>query len=251
VRSTNAHTHALARADSPPAQLQQCGNLPAGRPDGASEATGEGKGILLGPFAARVFELDAEIRTLIGTRDGLSAQVVGDIRALWKSDWVDRGKKTANFGELRETDDMPAVLIEIAFHDTRTPDNDFLHEDEFRRDVARALAKGIAAFLNVPESTVYGVSTFYAQFKLTPLGRKIVKICRGTACHVRGGAKILEEVEKQLGIKAGETTDDLEYTLETIACFGSCALAPVMVIDDVVHGRVTTSKVKSIIAGTE
>ena len=109
----------------------------------------------------------------------------------------------------------------------------------------------IARFLHVPESTVYGVSTFYAQFKLTPLGRQIVRICRGTACHVRGGAKILEEVEKQLGIKAGETTEDLEYTLETIACFGSCALAPVMVIDKDVHGRMTTSKVKSVLSGTE
>ena len=109
----------------------------------------------------------------------------------------------------------------------------------------------IAKFLRVPESSVYGVSTFYAQFKLTPIGRKIVKICRGTACHVRGGAKILEETEKQLGIKDGETTEDLEWTLETIACFGSCALAPVMVIDKDVYGRVTTKKVKDILAGTE
>jgi len=104
--------------------------------------------------------------------------------------------------------------------------------------------KEIARFLKVPESTVYGVATFYAQFKLTPLGRKIVRICRGTACHVRGGVKILEETEKQLGIKAGETTADMEWTLETSACFGSCALAPVMVIDDNVHGRMTTKKVK-------
>lgn len=109
----------------------------------------------------------------------------------------------------------------------------------------------ISRFLRIPESTVYGVSTFYAQFKLTPVGRKIVKVCRGTACHVRGGTKILEKTEKLLGIKAGETTEDLEYTLESIACFGSCALAPVMVIDDTVHGRMTTSRVKGVIAGTE
>ena len=123
-------------------------------------------------------------------------------------------------------------------------------QEQFRYLPAEAMRQ-IAVFLRIPESTVYGVSTFYAQFKLTPLGKKIVKICRGTACHVRGGAKILEETEKLLGIKAGETTDDLEYTLETIACFGSCALAPVMVIDDTVYGRVTTNKVKSIITGTE
>ena len=111
--------------------------------------------------------------------------------------------------------------------------------------------KEIARFLKVPESTVYGVVTFYSQFKLTPLGRKIVRICRGTACHVRGGDKILEETEKQLGIRDGETTDDLEWTLETIACFGSCALAPVLVIDDNVHGRMSTKKVKETLGNTE
>ena len=105
-----------------------------------------------------------------------------------------------------------------------------------------------AKFLKLPESTVFGVSTFYAQFKLTPTGRRLVKVCRGTACHVRGGAHILREVEKRLGIKPGETTDDLEYSLETIACFGSCALAPVMVIDKDVYGRMTTTKAGQILA---
>ena len=123
-------------------------------------------------------------------------------------------------------------------------------QGQFRYLPAEAMRE-ISRFLHIPLSTIYGVSTFYAQFKLTPMGRKVIRICRGTACHVRGGAKILEETEKLLGIKAGETTDDLEYTLETIACFGSCALAPVMVIDDTVHGRVTANKVKSIIAGAE
>jgi NADH-quinone oxidoreductase subunit E len=123
-------------------------------------------------------------------------------------------------------------------------------QEKFRYLPAEAMRE-ISRFLRVPESTIFGVSTFYAQFKLTPLGRKIVKVCRGTACHVRGGAKILEETEKLLGVKAGETTDDLEYTLESIACFGSCALAPVVVIDNTVHGRVTTKKIKSIITGTE
>jgi NADH-quinone oxidoreductase subunit E len=123
-------------------------------------------------------------------------------------------------------------------------------QEQFRYLPAEAMRE-ISKFLRIPESTIYGVSTFYAQFKLTPMGRKMVKVCRGTACHVRGGAKILEETEKLLGIKAGETTDDLEYTLESIACFGSCALAPVMVIDNNVHGRMATSKVKGVIVGTE
>jgi len=101
----------------------------------------------------------------------------------------------------------------------------------------------IAKFLRLPESNVFGVATFYAQFKFTPIGKRIVKVCRGTACHVREGARILSEVERQLGIKPGETTNDLEYSLETIACFGSCALAPIVVIDKTVYGRMTTKKV--------
>ena len=123
-------------------------------------------------------------------------------------------------------------------------------QEEFRYVPADAMMK-VARFLRIPESTVFGVSTFYAQFKLTPLGKKVVKICRGTACHVRGGGKILEETEKQLGVKAGETTEDLEWTLETIACFGACALAPVMVIDKDVHGRMATNKVKNVLTDTE
>jgi NADH-quinone oxidoreductase subunit E len=109
----------------------------------------------------------------------------------------------------------------------------------------------IAKFLRLPESVVYGVSTFYAQFTFIPTGKKRVKVCRGTACHVRGGARILREVEKRLGIKPGETSADMEYSLETIACFGSCALAPVVVINKNVYGRMTTTKVGQILAEAE
>jgi NADH-quinone oxidoreductase subunit E len=107
--------------------------------------------------------------------------------------------------------------------------------------------KKVAKFLKLPESTVFGVGTFYAQFKLIPTGKNIIKVCRGTACHVRGSAQILDEMEKQLGISASETTPDLKYSLETIACFGSCALAPVVVINNKVHGRMTTTKVGEIL----
>jgi NADH-quinone oxidoreductase subunit E len=106
----------------------------------------------------------------------------------------------------------------------------------------------IARFLHIPEVTVFGVTTFYAQFKLVPTGRNIIRICRGTACHVRGGARILTEVESQLGIKPGETTPDLEYSLETVACIGACALSPAMVINDKVYGRLTPQKVKEILS---
>lgn len=115
----------------------------------------------------------------------------------------------------------------------------------------REAMQKIAKFLSLSESTVYGVSTFYAQFKFAPTGKRIVKVCRGTACHVRGAGRILSEIERQLGIKPGETTDDLEYTLETIACFGSCALAPVIVIDKDVYGRMTTTKVGQTLADTD
>jgi NADH:ubiquinone oxidoreductase subunit E len=116
----------------------------------------------------------------------------------------------------------------------------------FRYLPAAALSE-IARFLHISESTVFGVSTFYAQFKLTPLGKKIVRVCRGTACHVRGASKVLSEMEKQLGIKAGETTDDLEYTLETVACIGACALAPTMTIDNETFGKMTTKKVAEVL----
>jgi len=109
----------------------------------------------------------------------------------------------------------------------------------------------VAKFLRLPESAIFGVSTFYAQFKFLPTGRKKVKLCRGTACHVRGAPRILDEIERQLGIKPGETTDDLEYSLETIACFGSCALAPVMVVDDDVYGRMTPKKVAQILGNAK
>ena len=123
-------------------------------------------------------------------------------------------------------------------------------QEEFRYLPSDVMLE-IARFLRVPESSVFGVGTFYTQFKFTPVGRHMVRVCRGTACHVRGATRILEEVEKQLGIKAGETTDDLEYSLETIACFGSCALAPVIVRDEDVYGRMTPAKVREILGNTK
>ena len=105
----------------------------------------------------------------------------------------------------------------------------------------------IARFVGESESTVFGVATFYAQFKFVPVGRNIVKVCRGTGCYVKGSPRILDELEKLLRIKDGGTTPDMEYTLETVACFGSCALAPVMVVNDRVYGRVTPDKVKEIL----
>jgi len=105
----------------------------------------------------------------------------------------------------------------------------------------------VAAFAGVPESHVYGVATFYAHFKFTPSGRHPITVCCGTACHVRGSAKLVTDVQNRLGIAPGETTPDKNFTLETTACFGSCALAPVIVVDGKVRGRMNRSRIlKSI-----
>ena len=104
---------------------------------------------------------------------------------------------------------------------------------------------------NVPESTVYGVATFYAQFHLTRQGKHNIKVCRGTACHVRGSARIMSAVRKRLGIGPGETTPDYMFALERVACFGSCALAPVVVVDGKVHGRMTPEKALRIVEPLE
>ena len=101
----------------------------------------------------------------------------------------------------------------------------------------------VARFVRVPESRVYAVATFYEQFRFTPMGKNSVTICRGTACHVRGAQRILEEVEQILAIKEGETTEDLEYTLKTAACIGCCALSPCMMINDDVEAKLTPKKV--------
>jgi len=107
--------------------------------------------------------------------------------------------------------------------------------------------KKIARFFRLPESTVFAVGTFYAQFRLAPSGRNIIRVCRGTACHVRGGPRILREVERNLGIKPGESTPDLEYCLETVACIGACALAPTMVVNNKTHGQMNARKAADLL----
>lgn len=114
----------------------------------------------------------------------------------------------------------------------------YLPEEALRR---------IAHVTRVPEASVFGVATFYAQFRFSPVGRNLIRLCRGTGCYVKGAPRLLDEVEKLLGIKDGETTPDLQYTLETVACFGSCALAPVVVINGKVHGSMTPEKVRSLL----
>ena len=99
----------------------------------------------------------------------------------------------------------------------------------------------------VPLSQVYGVVTFYSQFYLHRRGKHIIKQCDGTACHVRGSGKIVEAAEKELGIKAGETSADYKYTFEVVYCLGSCGLSPVAVVDDTVHGNLAPEKMLQVI----
>jgi NADH-quinone oxidoreductase subunit E len=104
-----------------------------------------------------------------------------------------------------------------------------------------------ARHLGIPETAVYGVATFYAQFYLTRQGKHRIKVCRGTACHVRGGRGIMRTVRKKLGIGPGQTTEDYLFSLERVACLGSCALAPAMVVDDRVYGTVTPADAERLI----
>ena len=106
----------------------------------------------------------------------------------------------------------------------------------------------VANFTHISESEIFGVASFYAQFYFTRRGEHTTKVCLGTACHVRGGERILDGVKRELGIEPGETTEDYKFSLERVACFGSCALAPVMVVDKNVYGRMTTAKTKDILS---
>ena len=99
----------------------------------------------------------------------------------------------------------------------------------------------------IPTSRMYGVITFYSQFYTEPHGRHTIRCCQGTACHVKGGKRIAEAIKKELEVGEGETTDDMRYTFETVACLGTCFLAPVMMIDNDYYGRLTPGRVPSIL----
>lgn len=105
----------------------------------------------------------------------------------------------------------------------------------------------IAKETNTDVSQVYGVATFYAQFRLTPVGKHLIRVCHGTACHVSGAKRVTEVCEEELGIKDGETSENLTFTLESVACLGCCSLAPVMNIDEKTYGRLTDREVRKII----
>ncbi|APV44478.1 NADH-quinone oxidoreductase subunit E [Dehalogenimonas formicexedens] len=106
----------------------------------------------------------------------------------------------------------------------------------------------VAEYLGLSETTVHSVASFYTQFKFKPSGKNVIKVCRGTACHVGGGERILAEIERQLGIKPGETTPDLQFTIDTVACIGACALSPVVIVNENIHGRASVNKILEAVA---
>ena len=107
----------------------------------------------------------------------------------------------------------------------------------------------VARHLHLTAGEVYGVATFYNQFRFHPPGRHPIRVCLGTACHVRGGEIILENFERKLGIRDGQTTEDREFSIDRVACVGCCALAPVALVEEKVHGHMAPSKVEGLILG--
>lgn len=109
----------------------------------------------------------------------------------------------------------------------------------------------VSQALDLPLSQIFCVATFFKAFSLEPRGRHQVNICIGTACHVRGATRVLESIERETGIKPGETDADLKFSLEAVNCLGCCALGPVMVVDGEYHGKLSTAKVAEILKGCE
>jgi NADH-quinone oxidoreductase subunit E len=121
-------------------------------------------------------------------------------------------------------------------------------QDEFGYLPREAMLEA-ANFTQVPAASVYGTATFYNRFRFTPLGRHPVKACMGTACHMVGGALVLDALERELGIKVGDITHDGEFSLDRVACIGCCFLAPVVTVGADIHPKMTPFKVEEVLAG--
>ncbi|HOV89734.1 MAG TPA: NADH-quinone oxidoreductase subunit NuoE [Syntrophorhabdaceae bacterium] len=132
----------------------------------------------------------------------------------------------------------------------RSPDQLIPILQEVQREygyVSPESVKMISKYLKVTENQIYGVSSFYAQFRFTPPGRHSIKVCLGTACHVKGGATLLEMLERELDIRCGETTTDRRFDLDRVACLGCCALSPVVQIDKEISSRMTVTKLSELL----
>jgi NADH:ubiquinone oxidoreductase subunit E len=139
-------------------------------------------------------------------------------------------------GILSRFDGLPADLISV-LQEIQDSYN-YLPKDEL---------KVVAERLNIPLTQIYSVATFFKMFSLIPKGKHVCRVCLGTTCHLKGGQRLAEAVSHRLGVDIGYTTKDMNFTLETVGCLGSCAQAPVMMIDDTYHARVTVDKVPKIL----
>jgi NADH-quinone oxidoreductase subunit E len=113
--------------------------------------------------------------------------------------------------------------------------------------VAEEAVNYVGSQLSISAAELFGVATFYAMFRFQPQGKYVIRLCRGTACHVQGSGRVAEQIERTLGIQDGETTEDLMFTLQYVACLGCCSLAPVMLIGTEVHGRLTPEKAVAVL----
>jgi len=137
---------------------------------------------------------------------------------------------------LQKYDYRPEMLIKILLEVQR----------EYRH-IPREVVNYIGVALGIPPAKIYGVATFYAQFSLKPKGEYTILVCDGTACHMEGSMNLIKSIEEEIGIKPGEVTQDLKFSLDKVGCLGACALAPAMVINDEVYGHLTPEKVKEIL----
>ncbi|MCX5809167.1 MAG: NAD(P)H-dependent oxidoreductase subunit E [Proteobacteria bacterium] len=145
---------------------------------------------------------------------------------------------------------MPEVIEVIFEKYQRKPDQLIPILQNVQREfgyITPESVKHISRYLRISENQIFGVSSFYAQFRFTAPGRHSVKACLGTACHVRGGATLLEMLERELGISCGETTPDRRFDLERVACLGCCALSPVVQIDADIYSRMTVNKLSELL----
>jgi len=155
-------------------------------------------------------------------------------------------------GELRRPDDGADLsLLDSALQDLPRNEMSVIPALQRAQEVYGYLPESVLAQiadeLRVPWARVYGVVTFYAQFRVAPPGRHLIRVCQGTACHVGGGARIREYLRAYLGIKEGQTTPDSEFTLDTVRCVGGCAVGPCMVVDGNTYGRLTEFRVAAIL----
>ncbi len=145
---------------------------------------------------------------------------------------------------------MPETIEAILKKHSRTSDETIPILQDVQKEfgyIGQESVKKISRHLKISENTIYGVSSFYAQFRFTEPGRHTIKVCLGTACHVRGGATLLDMLERGLGIKCGETTEDKRFGLERVACLGCCALSPVVQIDRDIYSRMTVNKLTELL----